>query len=52
MQTPRKKIDLGQYLNSAHVNVALKRQPQAQPIRAPQANLHQQLAHQGKRPIM
>ena len=35
VQTPRKKIDLGQYSNSAQVKVAPKRQPQAQPIRTP-----------------
>ena len=38
VQTPRKKIDLGQCSNSAQVKVALRRQPQAQPTRALQAN--------------
>ena len=52
MQTLRKKIDLGQCSNSAQVKVAPRRKPQAQPTRAPQANFPQQLAHQGKRPIM
>ena len=52
MQTLRKKIDLGQCSNRAHVKVASIRQPQAQPTRTPQANIPQQLAHQGKRPIM
>ena len=44
VQTPRKKIDLGQCSQSAQVKVAPKRQPQA--------NIPQHLAHQGKRPIM
>ena len=39
VQTPKKNIELGQCSNSAHMKVALKRQPQAQPIRAPQANI-------------
>jgi hypothetical protein len=45
LQTPRKKIDLGQCSNSAQVKVAPRRQPQAQPTRAPQANFPQQMAH-------
>ncbi|KAK1552795.1 hypothetical protein Q3G72_023586 [Acer saccharum] len=45
VQTPRKKIDLGQCSNNAQVKVTPRRQPQAQPTRAPQANFPQQLAH-------
>ena len=52
VQTPRKKIDLGQCSNSAQVKVAPRRQPQAQPTRALQANIPQHMAHKGKGPIM
>ncbi|KAK0593945.1 hypothetical protein LWI29_036523 [Acer saccharum] len=51
MQTP-KKIDLGQCSNSAKVKVAPKRQPQAPPTRALQANIPQHMAHKGKGPIL
>ena len=52
VQIPRKNLELGQSSNSAQVKVVPRRQPQAQPIRVPQAKTHQQLAHKGKRPIM
>ena len=35
VQTPRKKVDLGQCSHSAQVKEALRRQPQAQPTRVP-----------------
>ena len=38
VQTPRKKIDLGQCSHSTQVNVASRRLPQVQPTRASQAN--------------
>ncbi|KAK0594697.1 hypothetical protein LWI29_004279 [Acer saccharum] len=52
VQTPRKKIDLGQCSHSAQVKVDPRRQPQAQPTRVPYANFPQTQLHQGKRPIM
>ncbi|KAK4860440.1 hypothetical protein QYF36_023877 [Acer negundo] len=53
VQTHRNKIDLGQCSHSVQVMVAQRRQPQAQPSRAPQVNFPQQMAlNKGKRPIM
>ena len=51
VQTPRKKLELGQCSN-AQVKVVPRRQPQAQPSEVRQANIPQHLAHKGKRPIM
>ncbi|KAI9164818.1 hypothetical protein LWI28_002665 [Acer negundo] len=52
VQTPRKKIDLGQCSHSAQVKVDPRRQPQAQPSRAHKDSFPQQMAYKGKRPIM
>ncbi|KAK0599310.1 hypothetical protein LWI29_004159 [Acer saccharum] len=51
VQIPRKKLEVGQCSN-AQVKIGLRRQPQAQPPRVPQANIPPPLAHKGKRPIM
>ena len=50
MQTPRKKIDLGQCSHNTQVKVASRRQPQAQKV--PHTNFLLPQIHQGKRPIM
>ena len=52
VQTPRKKIDLGQCSHSAQVKKMPSRQPQAQPTRVPRTNFPQSQKYQGKRPIM
>ena len=52
VQTPRKKLELGHCSHSAQMKVVLRKQPQAQPTRVLQANIPQQLAYKGKRPIM
>ena len=51
VQIPRKKLELGQCSN-AQVKVVLRGQPQARPSKVLQANIPQQLAHKGKRPII
>ena len=52
VQTPRKKIDLGQCSHSAQVKKMPSRQPQAKPTRVPRTNFPQSQKYQGKRPIM
>ena len=52
VQTPRKKLELGQCSKSAQVKVVKTRQPQAQRIRASRVNSPQQMTHFEKRQNM